>query len=78
MFWTLTVRKLVGSPGPAKTAWPRRFGARPDLETGQRMLCVATEGGIVLTVSGPPPVKAEGAAGGTGPVYRSTVHAPVR
>ncbi|MGD0485029.1 MAG: hypothetical protein ABSB58_10350 [Gemmatimonadales bacterium] len=83
MFWTLTVRRLVGAGTPA-TVWPKTFGARPDLETGQRMLAVATEGGIVLTVSGPPPAKAEGAAGAagtagaTGPQYRSTVHAPVK
>jgi hypothetical protein len=78
MFWTLTVNKLVGSPGPGKTAWPKTYGARPDLETGQRMLAVATEGGIVLTVSGPPPAKAEGMGGATAPQYRSTVHAPVK
>jgi hypothetical protein len=78
MFWTLTVNKLVGAPGPAKPYWPHQYGARPDLETGQRMLAVATEGGIVLTVTGPPPAKAEGAAPVTGPQYRSTVHAPVK
>ena len=78
MFWTLTVNKLVGAPGPGKTAWPKTYGARPDLETGQRMLAVATEGGIILTVSGPPPAKAEGSAAVTGPQYRSTAHAPVK
>jgi hypothetical protein len=80
MFWTLTVRRLVGAGTPA-TAWPKCYGARPDLETGQRMLALATEGGIVLTLSGPPSAKAEGAAGtagATGPQYRSTVHAPVK
>ena len=52
MFWTLTVQRLVGA---SVQAMPKVYGARPDLETGERMLAVATEGGIVLALSGPPP-----------------------
>ena len=78
MFWTLTVNKLVGAPGPAKPYWPHQYGARPDLETGQRMLAVATEGGIVLTVTGPPTARPEAPVVAAGPHYRSTVHTPVK
>jgi hypothetical protein len=77
VFWTLTVRRLVGAGTPA-TAWPKCYGARPDLETGQRMLALATEGGIVLTVSGPPTAQPEAPAVPAGPQYRSTVHYPAR
>jgi len=77
MFWTLTVRRLVGAGTPI-AALPKTYGARPDLETGQRMLAVATEGGIVLTVSGPPPAKPDAPAGATGPQYRSTVQTPAK
>ncbi len=74
MFFTLTVRRLVGNPA---VPMPKVYGARPDLETGRRMLAVATEGGIVLTVSGPPPARGPSPAV-SGPVFRSTVHAPLR
>lgn len=77
MFWTLTVRRLVGAGTPA-TAWPKCYGARPDLETGQRMLALATEGGIVLTLSGPPTATPEVPVVAAGPHYRSTVHTPVK
>jgi len=77
VFWTLTVRRLVGAGTPA-TAWPKCYGARPDLETGQRMLALATEGGIVLTVTGPPTARPEAPVVAAGPHYRSTVHTPVK
>lgn len=52
MFWTLTVRRLADA---VAGTFPKRFGSRPDLETGQRLVAVATEGGIVVAVSDPPP-----------------------
>ena len=52
MFWTLTVRRLADA---VAGGFPKRFGSRPDLETGRRLLAVATEGGIVSAVSDPPP-----------------------
>ena len=73
MFWTVTFRRLAGS---APTGLPKTYGARPDLEKGERLLAVATEGGIVLTLSGPPPRQAGAVAGPVTPRYRSTVNAP--
>ena len=52
MFWALTVRRLADA---VVTGFPKRFGSRPDLETGKRLVAVATEGGIVTAVSEPPP-----------------------
>jgi len=73
MFWSLTVRRLGGAPvGPAL---PRCFGARPDLETGERLLVVATEGGVLLTRCDPPPRGAERPSLPT-PRFRSSVAAP--
>ncbi len=73
MFWTVTFRRLVDS---VATAVPTTYGARPDLEKGQRLLAVATEGGIVLTLSGPPARQADAVSGPATPRYRSTVNAP--
>ena len=73
MFWTVTFNRLAES---VATALPKKYGARPDLEKGERMLAVATEGGIVLTLSGPPARHADQAAGPVTPRYRSTVNAP--
>jgi hypothetical protein len=52
MFWNMTIRRLGGAAIPV---FPRTYAARPDLETGTRLLAMATEGGILLTLSGPPP-----------------------
>lgn len=52
MFWNMTIRRLSGSAIPV---FPRTYAARPDLATGTRLLAMATEGGILLTLSGPPP-----------------------
>jgi hypothetical protein len=52
MFWNMTIRRLGGAAVPI---FPKTFAARPDLETGTRLLAMATEGGILLTLSGPPP-----------------------
>lgn len=74
MFWTMTFKRLAGS---VSNVLPRTYGARPDLEKGNRLLAVATEGGILLTLSGPPEPHAEEAAGpATTPRFRSTVNAP--
>ncbi len=59
MFWSLTVRRLADA---VAGGFPRRFGSRPDLETGQRLVAVATEGGIVAAVSDPPPAARSAAA----------------
>jgi hypothetical protein len=71
MFWTFTVRQIADA---VASGFPKRFGSRPDLETGKRLVAVATEGGIVAAVSDPPP--SAGRAAPTIPVtpqYRSTV-----
>ena len=73
MFWTVTFTRLAES---VATALPKKYGGRPDLEKGERMLAVATEGGIVLTLSGPPARHADQAGGPDTPRYRSTVNAP--
>lgn len=74
MFWTVTFKRLAGS---VTNALPRTYGARPDLEKGNRLLAVATEGGILLTLTGPPERTADQAAGPvTTPRFRSTVNAP--
>jgi hypothetical protein len=73
MFWTVTLNRLAES---VATALPKTYGARPDLAKGQRLLAVATEGGIVLTLSGPPPRQAGAMTGPVTPRYRSTVTAP--
>lgn len=73
MFWTVTFKRLVDSVG---TTVPRTYGARPDLEKGERLLAVATEGGIVLTLSGPPARQPAAVASPASPRYRSTVNAP--
>jgi len=52
MFWNMTIRRLGGAAIPI---FPKTYAARPDLETGTRLLAMATEGGILLTLSGPPP-----------------------
>ena len=52
MFWNMTIRRLGGAAIPL---FPKTFAARPDLETGTRLLAMATEAGILLTLSGPPP-----------------------
>jgi hypothetical protein len=76
MFWTLTVRRLADV---VASGFPKRFGSRPDLETGRRLVAVATEGGIVVAVSEPPPSKARAAATVTPPppAYRSTPAPPL-
>ena len=51
MFWNMTFRRLGGIPGPHLGAG---IAARPDLETGNRLLAVATEAGVVVALSGPP------------------------
>ena len=51
MFWNMTIRRLGASAIPV---FPTTYAARPDLETGTRLLALATEGGILLTLSGPP------------------------
>ena len=51
MFWNMTIRRLGASAIPV---FPTTYAARPDLETGIRLLAMATEGGILLTLSGPP------------------------
>ena len=53
MFWNMTIRRIGGAAVPI---FPKTYAARPDLETGTRLLAMATEGGILLTLSGPPPV----------------------
>ena len=73
MFWTVTFTRLAES---VATALPKKYGGRPDLEKGERLLAVATEGGIVLTLSGPPARHADQAAGPVTPRFRSTVNAP--
>ena len=73
MFWTVTFNRLAES---VATALPKTYGARPDLERGNRLLAVATEGGIVLTLSGPPAHRADAVASPVTPRYRSTVIAP--
>jgi len=72
MFWTVTFKRLAES---VVTALPKTYGARPDLEKGERLLAVATEGGIVVTLSGPPARKADQAVSPATPRYRSTVNA---
>jgi hypothetical protein len=52
MFWNMTIRRLGGAAIPV---FPKTYAARPDLETGTRLLAMATEGGILVTLSGPPP-----------------------
>ncbi len=59
MFWALTVRRLADA---VAGGFPRRFGSRPDLESGKRLVAVATEGGIVTAVSDPPPAAQRAAA----------------
>ena len=73
MFWTVTFTRLAES---VATALPKKYGGRPDLEKGERLLAVATEGGIVLTLSGPPARQAAAVASPATPRYRSTVNAP--
>lgn len=74
MFWTLTVRRLADA---VAGGFPKRYGSRPDLETGKRMVAVATEGGIVVAVSDPPPSGARAPSPQTPlPQFRSTVGAP--
>lgn len=71
MFWALTVRRLAGRGASGR---PDRVGSRPDLETGRRLLAVATEGGIVVVVNEPPPVPPRSAAEPrSAPRFRSTV-----
>ena len=76
MFWTLTVRRLAGA---VAGGFPKRFGSRPDLETGQRLVAVATEGGIVAAVSGPPPGPSRGSAASAPvpPAYRGPATPPL-
>lgn len=52
MFWNMTIRRLGGAAIPI---FPKTYAARPDLETGTRLLAMATEGGILFFLSGPPP-----------------------
>ena len=52
MFWNMTIRRLGGAAIPM---FPKTYAARPDLETGTRLLAMATEGGILFFLSGPPP-----------------------
>jgi hypothetical protein len=74
MFWNLTVRRLADA---VAGGFPKRYGSRPDLETGQRLVAVATEGGIVVTVSDPPPSGARAVAQQPPvPHFRSSVVAP--
>ncbi len=74
MFWNLTVRQLADA---VAGGFPKRYGSRPDLETGKRLVAVATEGGIVVTVSDPPPAGARAAAQQpAAPQFRSTVNSP--
>lgn len=75
MFWNLTVRRLGGAPVDA--TFPRTFGGRPDLETGERLLVIATEGGILLARCTPPAPRLPDAGPAT-PRFRSTVNAPIR
>ena len=75
MFWNLTVRRLGGAP--LGVALPRTMGARPDLETGERLLVIATEGGVLLARCPPPPPRTPEAGPAT-PRFRSTVNAPQR
>jgi hypothetical protein len=75
MFWNFTVRRLGGTPVDA--TFPRTYGARPDLETGERLLVIATEGGILLTRCAAPTPRATEAGPAT-PRFRSTVNAPLR
>ena len=76
MFWNVTLRRLGGAPA---TRFPKTFDGRPDLESGQRMLAVATEAGILVTMAGPPPARtAEDAESPPVPRFRSTVRAPGR
>ncbi len=76
MFWTLTVRRLTDA---VAGTFPRRFGSRPDLETGQRLVAVATEAGIVVAVSDPPPSpsRAAAAAASLAPAARNSAAAAV-
>ena len=76
MFWTLTVRRLADA---VAGGFPKRFGSRPDLETGQRLVAVATEGGIVAAVSDPPPspARASSAAAPLTPAYRAPAVTPL-
>lgn len=73
MFWTVTFTRLAES---VASALPKKYGGRPDLEKGERLLAVATEGGIVVTLSGPPARPAAAVASPATPRYRSTVNAP--
>jgi hypothetical protein len=73
MFWTLTVRRLTDA---VAGTFPRRFGSRPDLETGQRLVAVATEAGIVAAVSDPPPARVATAAS-LAPAARNSAAAAV-
>jgi hypothetical protein len=73
MLWTVTFNRLAES---VASALPKTYGSRPDLAKGDRLLAVATEGGIVLTLSGPPARQAAAAAGPAAPRYRSTANAP--
>ena len=75
MFWNFTVRRLGGAPLDA--TFPRTFGARPDLETGERLLVIATEAGILLARCAPPAPRVSDAGPAT-PRFRSTVNAPLR
>jgi hypothetical protein len=52
MFWNMTNRRLGGAAVPL---FPRTYAARPDLETGTRLLAMATEAGLLFFLSGPPP-----------------------
>jgi len=75
MFWNLTVRRLGGDPlGPAL---PRTYGGRPDLETGERLLVVATEGGVLLARCSAPNPPSSGSGQPT-PRFRSSVGASTR
>ena len=61
VLWTLFMLLIfrvgfhIYLPGIKIPVFPKTFAARPDLETGMRLLAMATEGGILLTLSGPPP-----------------------
>lgn len=52
MFWNMTIRRLGGAAIPV---FPKTYASRPDLETGARILAMATEGGILIALTGPPP-----------------------
>jgi hypothetical protein len=76
MFWNMTIRRLGGATIPL---FPKTWAARPDLATGQRLLAMATEGGILFFLSGPPPAAQRPAppgGGGPGGTPRDTAGRP--